>query len=44
MAEKYRKNIAVALWLFASIFVTVAEKSASEATLKASAVNCAVLP
>ena len=32
------------LCVFASIFVTVAEKSASEATLKASAVNCAVLP
>ena len=32
------------LCVFASIFVTVAGKSASEATLKASAVNCAVLP
>ena len=32
------------LCVFASISVTVAGKSASEATLKASAVNCAVLP
>ena len=32
------------LCVFASIFVTVAGKSASEVTLKASAVNCAVLP
>jgi len=32
------------LCVFASIFVTVAGKSASEATLKASAVNCAALP
>ena len=32
------------LCVFASIFVTVAGKSASEAALKASAVNCAVLP
>ena len=32
------------LCVFTSIFVTVAGKSASEATLKASAVNCAVLP
>ena len=32
------------LCVFASIFVTVAGKSASEATLQASAVNCAALP
>ncbi|MBD9254042.1 MAG: hypothetical protein EGS37_00010 [Ruthenibacterium lactatiformans] len=32
------------LCVFTSIFVTVAGKSASEAALKASAVNCAVLP
>ena len=32
------------LCVFAGIFVTVAGKSASEAALKASAVNCAVLP
>jgi len=31
------------LCVFASIFVTVAGKSASEATLQASAVNCAAL-
>ena len=32
------------LCVFVGIFVTVAGKSASEAALKASAVNCAVLP